>query len=244
MARLLDLPPEIRVVIFKPLILSPTQCIEPISRIEAFRRGFPRSASSSSPIFYLAMRSDFEVSKPAESTHTEKVPEFVALSLLRVSRIIYLEISALFWTSHTFTFASPYALQTTFKGMGQIASRRITSLRLFISATDHSGPAFRSITKIAANGALQRLDLVLRKYELNRVVLVRLSTRYNGGQDTCHHPYCSFLRMLHDTSKLNIPKRLIILTEPTFDEYMLPHCGSTLEEMKQEWGDEIIFTYT
>ena len=65
MARLLNLPLVVRAMIFEPLVVFPTRYIEPISRMEEYRRRFP-SSSSSSPIFFLAIISDFEASEPAE----------------------------------------------------------------------------------------------------------------------------------------------------------------------------------
>jgi hypothetical protein len=239
MARLLDLPLEIRAMIFKPLLVSPTGYLVPVSRSEAYFRKWPGSLSPSGPIFYLATRSLEEAYNTLSPQKIENELDFVSPSLLRVCQAIYQETSGLFWKSNTFVFYSPSSLQTIFKRMGKFATRRIVSTCLSMPLLDHPEFTLQTLSMRVANGTLQRLDIVFQLIELHAAHLFLFNDAHSEGIVPHGELYTTFLLKLKNISKLEIPKRLIILRDRSMDESRTAEFERVIHDMEEEWGDKI-----
>lgn len=245
MATLLDLPRELRDHIWSYCLVSPTRCIEPISRSVAFYSQFPRSASPSGPQFYLAIK-DPETHDSCLLTGTR--PEFISLSLPRTCRTIYLETTELFWKSNTFFFPSAVDLLHSFRDMGRIPSRCITSLSISIctiegNAVEVIEKALRRLVQSAPRSSLERLDLVLSRKSLEAIARARLSMLGGRGSVRSRNAlrYGEFLFALEETSRANAFKRRLILhNDATIPiEAVCMDARDTIQELHQKWRGQV-----
>ena len=226
-------------MIFKPLLISTTGYLEPVSRAEAFYRKWAGSSSHSGPIFYLAIRTLAEAFDPLSFRQFEKVPRFVSISLLRVCRSIYQETNALFWKSNTFVFSTPCILQSAFEKMGKFATRRMIYLGLSFPMFDLPEFAFPSAAKRVADRSLLRLDIVIHPIELHSLLLLRELSAYGEDPQEERKMYRRFLRKVNNISKLRIPKRLIIMGHGRSDESRTADYESLMHDMEESWGDKM-----
>ncbi|KAG9233690.1 hypothetical protein BJ875DRAFT_37148 [Amylocarpus encephaloides] len=126
MAGLLDLPPEIRKMIWSLVIVSPTKQLKTISRRHAYRLQYARSRSKG-PSFYLFIDTNKTGNKTDE--------DFLSISLLNVCRTTNNEAHPLFWDM-TFTFESPRIFMESQKRMGPMAAQCLSRVEI---AVPHRG---------------------------------------------------------------------------------------------------------
>jgi hypothetical protein len=110
--------------------------------------------------------------------------DIISLFLPRTCREIYNETNQLFWTSNTFTFREPKDLLWVFKGMGHMPSRCITSIHLPLGAIGGNFleillKALDLLAKKESMSSLQRLDLVLDVFHIQRISNLKISIPTN-----------------------------------------------------------------
>ncbi|PMD46486.1 hypothetical protein L207DRAFT_214450 [Hyaloscypha variabilis F] len=165
MVSLLDLPGEIRNMIWDLCLVSPTGMISPLSRRDAYHSGVPGSCSYSGPFFYLQVEETKTHVERCQSTcRIEPNAPTISLSLPRTCRKIFKETNDIFWTKNTFVFRAPHELIYTFKSMGKYAQQRITSLRL--CTTPRWGNQMKWLNKTMQLLISQRSSSSLRRLEL------------------------------------------------------------------------------
>jgi hypothetical protein len=233
MAQFLDLPPEIREMIFKLLVIPPTGCIEPVSGYEGYRRKFPGSRSRIGPPLYLTVNTLLEASDPLGRTRSTPMPELVSISFMRACRITYYEAQAMFWNSSTFIFSSLCVMRTVLKCMGKIAAGRIKSIRLFTFPWGGVHFAIKSMKMKLDTTSLRHLDIVLRREQVETIVKTGL-VPYMG----C--PYLLF-DILGIASKVKMSQRLIVPGTKTFDEADEEDTKDVIRRIESQWGERIVW---
>jgi hypothetical protein len=154
---------------------------------------------------------------------------------------MYQEISEIFWKSNTFIFDEPSVLRYKFEGMGKLATCRITSIRLVLTAVSFEDPEYRSIADTVARGSLQQLDLVLPTHVLTPLFLMRSSYFYNEDL-TKYNSYGMFLRTLKGLSKLQVRKRLIIVGNREYITNEIAQLEGTIHEIQEAFRDQICWS--
>lgn len=167
----LDLPRELRDVIYEHLLISPTGYVTPIvdKRARTLRFNLHTSTGrdqvTNIPSWGFPAR-DWKKLVLSNS-------DVLSLSLLRTCQQIWQETRGIFWSNNTFLFQHPKSMQRTLKLMGQVPSRRIESiscsletvfwkslpkcLALLNSRTRHG-----SFQKLHLDVALDDLDVYIR----------------------------------------------------------------------------------
>lgn len=233
MAQFLDLPPEIREMIFKLLVIPPTGCIEPVSRYEGYRRKFPGSRSRIGPPLYLTVNTLLEASDPLGRTCSTTMPELVSISFMRACRITYYEAQAMFWNSSTFIFSSLSVMRTVLKCMGRIAAGRIKSIRLFTFPCGGVRFAIETLKMELYTTSLRHLDIVLRREQVETIVKAEWV------------PYMGCPRLLFEilgfASKVKISQRLIIPGTKTFDGADEDDTKDVIHQIERQWGERVVW---
>ncbi|KAH6671855.1 hypothetical protein B0J14DRAFT_82165 [Halenospora varia] len=158
---LLRLPVELRLMVWKLCLTSPTRRIEPIERRAAHYRKILGSNSPSGPLFYLTYKEDQKT-------------EFITLSLLRTCRQIYRDTYSLFWNNHTIVFDSPTQILQYNNKMGRFVSRCFTSIHLPFSIEGSCLKDFEKVIDILTtrSKSLRHITLAVDKREFLRVMQI------------------------------------------------------------------------
>ena len=195
----LNLPREIRDIIYEYALISRTGYITPIP-----------DKSSRSPRFSVHTARELE---PA--AHSNEIilsdDNTLSLSLPRTCRQIYEETSGLFWSNNTFLFPDLPTLTRTLKSMGQIPSRQIRSISVNLHPRDWRAirKALALLTSRARHGCFENLHLDLHRSEFG------VLTYWKHFGDAGHgERYDEVLEVLRESSK-----------ECNFQRSMQVHCG-------------------
>ena len=178
---LLDLPREIRDIIYDHALVSPTGYVMPFS-----------SRRSQPPRFSIYTASD-HAEPDHDSVCFSSDDHVLSISLQRTCRQVYQETAGLFW-SNSFLFIDPPIAARTIKSMGQISSRQIKSISVSVEPQDWKTlpKLFALLTSRARHGHFEALRLDLQRTVLKVLNLWALmdSPRYD-----------EMLEILRDVSK-------------------------------------------
>jgi hypothetical protein len=194
----LDLPREIRDIIYEHALISPTGYITPVP-----------DKSSHSPRF--SIHTAVEPNSAADSNKTILSNNNVlSLSLPRTCGQIYAETEGLFWTN-TFLFPDLTTLTRTLKSMGQVPSRQIKSISVNLHPRHWRAlpKAFALLTSRARHGCFKNLHLDWHRQEFG----VLTYWKHFGAAGHLER-YDEILEVLRESSK-----------ECNFQRVMQVHCG-------------------
>jgi hypothetical protein len=186
-ASFFDLPRELRDFIYFQVLVSPTGYVEPVLVYQTKKSPSPRFA------LYRA----FPIQSPLLDAEPGPQNDVLSLSLMRTCRQIYHETQSLFWKHNTFQFSTPHLLTQTLKSMGQIPSRKITSISLTLTLSSSFSKtlprALRILVSRARHGAFRRLSL-----EIGRMDLIRIASFKTSVEEKRIVAYDNLLAKLRD----------------------------------------------
>jgi len=239
---LLTLPRELRDQIYAYVLLSPSGTVTPTPcrqteslggkprftlRVEAPERASNKSLDFSCP--------------PRRSSSSVPYEYSITLSLRRTCRLIYDETKDLFWSRNVFVFDHVNELMTTLKGMGQVPSRRITSIKLRMGTSAVKGTrvlakAFRILASRARLGSLRTLELEFDWFQFGLLV---------GTRDRAHvNPsslYDVFLELLRIGSEV-CGERSLRINTPNLAPYSWKRIhNDIIRELHFAWGGKFFW---
>jgi hypothetical protein len=186
----LDLPREIRDIIYEHVLISSTGYVAPIL-----------DKSSRSLRFSLHTANGDEPSRN-ETTDRNKIilsnNDVLSLSLPRTCRQIWQETDGIFWSNNAFLFEDPTAMTRTLKSMGQVPSRRIETISFRLNNRHWRvlPKAFALLASRARHGSFQKLHLDLPRKEF------AVLTYWKHFGDASHTGrYDEVLEVLRDASE-------------------------------------------
>ncbi|KAH8601661.1 hypothetical protein B0O99DRAFT_713669 [Bisporella sp. PMI_857] len=189
-ARLLDLPPEIRNMIWKLVILSPTGSVAPITRQDAYYRKFADSRSYS-PHTYLT------ISSGSDTLNVPGRNDYITLSLIRTCRQSYHEASFVFWSQTTICMYLSN-LSGMRRHLGPMPMALIRSFHLVITPLFSAIPCLRK-TILSLPSKITHLSLEISKSDMASLHTACESTEQHRHFSRAR--YMEFLATLKDGAR-------------------------------------------
>jgi hypothetical protein len=265
MVKLLDLPPELRVMIWKLCVLSPKGRLAYLD-LENGDSPAKRDAQfiyTSNPLFVDDNDYKTEIKRLC---FQPKLAEPTSLSSFQTNRQIYTKSRHVFWEHTCFNYDSPWNLHHDFERMGCIASGCIRSIRLhvpkfFIQSTgvphfvklfkiliDRRGASDQQSSNEVHSFQLRKFDLVIDVAELIWIMLLSQDKLPYTRKGPAQYPsYHKILKVLRSGRSAGFERRIIINCTSIEGFHASDIVNSStgvaqvLKELHENWGGKLLW---